>query len=140
MEKKGVKPLLDSCSSVLLCTDNLTEMWRSHTIPIRFPLTREFKTKHTKRHKMNEIESVAEEALKLLIEDITDHVFVIIQDNRALMHRYLDQVDDIGKDTVNRTIGKYIKTRLDLTNLEKREDDPQSTLISSYERHGLKDS
>ena len=89
---------------------------------------------------MNEIESVAEEALKLLIEDITDHVFVIIQDNRALMHRYLDQVDDIGKDTVNRTIGKYIKTRLDLTNLEKREDDPQSTLISSYERHGLKDS
>lgn len=86
---------------------------------------------------MNPIESVAEEALEIIAKDITDQVFIIIQDNRELMQKYIDQVEASGKDTVNRTIGKYVKNRLNLTNLDQREDDPQSTLIASYEKHGL---
>lgn len=86
---------------------------------------------------MKQTESVAEDALKIIIEGITDHVFVVIQDNRELMQQYIDQVEANGKDTVNRTIGKYVKNRLNLTNLDERENAPQSTLIASYEKHGL---
>jgi hypothetical protein len=85
---------------------------------------------------MNKIEKIAEKALQLMIVDITDNVFVVIQENRDLMQRYIEQVVANGKDDVNQTIGKYIKKRLNLTSLG-RDDDPASSLISSYERHGL---
>lgn len=86
---------------------------------------------------MEKLESVADKALKIIIEDITDHVFTVIQDNRELMQQYIEQVEDKGKDTVNRAIGKHVKNRLNLTNLNEREQEPQSTLIASYEKHGL---
>lgn len=88
---------------------------------------------------MNKIEEIAENALQGLLEDITDHVFMLIQDDRNLMQDYIQQVVENDKDTVNKAIGKYIKKRLDLTNLGRCEE-PESSLISSYERHGLSSS
>ncbi len=88
---------------------------------------------------MNKNESIAEKALEAIVEDITDHVFSMIQDDRDLMQSYIEQVTTDGRDTVNRTIGKYVKNRLNLTNKDERGNDPHSTLISSYEKHGLKD-
>ena len=85
---------------------------------------------------MNKSEKIAEKALQLMIENITDNVFMVIQEDRALMKQYIDQVIADGKDNVNQTIAKYIKNRLNLTNLG-RDDDPASSLISSYEKHGL---
>lgn len=85
---------------------------------------------------MNKIEEIAEQALQVIIEDITDHVFGVIQEDYELMQQYIQQVKENDRDTVNKTIGKYIKKRLNLTNLG-REDDSESSLIKSYEKHGL---
>jgi hypothetical protein len=85
---------------------------------------------------MNKIEEIAEQALQVIIEDITDHVFGVIQEDYELMQQYIQQVKENDRDTVNKAIGKYIKKRLNLTNLG-REDDSESSLIKSYEKHGL---
>lgn len=85
---------------------------------------------------MNKIEEIAEQALQVIIEDITDHVFGVIQEDYELMQQYIQQVKENDRDTVNKTIGKYIKKRLNLTNLGL-EDDSESSLIKSYEKHGL---
>ncbi len=85
---------------------------------------------------MNKIEEIAEQALQVIIEDITDHVFGVIQEDYELMQQYIQQVKANDRDTVNKAIGKYIKKRLNLTNLG-REDDSESSLIKSYEKHGL---
>ena len=85
---------------------------------------------------MNKIEEIAEQALQVIIEDITDHVFGVIQEDYELMQQYIEQVKENDRDTVNKAIGKYIKKRLNLTNLG-REDDSESSLIKSYEKHGL---
>ena len=85
---------------------------------------------------MKQIESIAEDALDKLIVNITDDVFLTIQADRVLMQQYLEQVTEHGRDTVNKAIGKYVRVRLGLTN-EGRENEPVSTLIASYEKHGL---
>ena len=85
---------------------------------------------------MNKIEEIAEQALQVIIEDITDHVFGVIQEDYELMQQYIQQVKENDRDTVNKVIDKYIKKRLNLTNLG-REDDSESSLIKSYEKHGL---
>jgi hypothetical protein len=85
---------------------------------------------------MNKIEEIAEQALQVIIEDITDHVFGVIQEDYELMQQYIQQVKENDRDTVNKVIGKYIKKRLNLTNLGQ-EDDSESSLIKSYEKHGL---
>ena len=85
---------------------------------------------------MNKTEKIAEKALLLMIENITDNVFIVIQEDRALMKQYIEQVIADGRDNVNQTIGKYIKNRLNLTNLG-RDEEPSSSLISSFEKHGL---
>jgi len=85
---------------------------------------------------MNKIEEIAEQALQVIIEDITDHVFGVIQEDYELMQQYIQQVKENDRDTVNKVIGKYIKKRLNLTNLG-REDDSESSLVKSYEKHGL---
>jgi hypothetical protein len=85
---------------------------------------------------MNEIEKLAEKALEEIVLNITDDVFLIIQSETDTMHQYIDLVSENGRDNVNQTIGKYVKNRLNLTNLD-REDKPDSTLIQSYQKHGL---
>lgn len=85
---------------------------------------------------MNKTEEIADKALQLMIENITDNVFMVIQEDRGLMQQYIEQVIANGRDNVNQTIGKYIKNRLKLTNLG-RDNDPASSLITSYEKHGL---
>ena len=85
---------------------------------------------------MNKTEEVAEKALQVIVENITDHVFLLIQEDRDLMQQYIEQVVANGKDSVNQTIGKYVKNRLNLTNIG-REEAPESSLIASYEKHSL---
>lgn len=89
-----------------------------------------------RRDVMDKIEEIAEGALQVIVENITDHVFLLIQEDRVLMQQYIEQVIASDKDTVNRKIGKYIKNRLNLTNIG-REEVPESSLIASYEKHGL---
>ncbi len=65
--------------------------------------------------------------------EITDLVFLLIQDERDLMQLYLDAVGEKGQGAVNRSLGKAIKTRYNLENLTTRESEPVSSLISSHQ-------
>lgn len=76
---------------------------------------------------------IAEEAIRRLNKRITNEVFLIIQNDRELMHVYLKAVEDNGLDIVNQTIGKKIKTSYHLINLNEREDNPSCTLIQSHQ-------
>jgi hypothetical protein len=76
------------------------------------------------------------EAITLIKQRITDEVFLAIQDDRILMHKYLRAVENEGLDQVNRTIGKSVKEEFNLNNIKGkagRQDDPMSTLIQSHQ-------
>jgi hypothetical protein len=87
---------------------------------------------------MKKIEKLAENVLQEIITNITDDVFLVIQHNREYMKKYFELSDESSRDTVNQKIGKYLKNRLNLTNLD-RSDDPESVLIETYTQHGLPD-
>lgn len=82
---------------------------------------------------MKKIDDLAEKAIKQLKKRITDEIFLIIQNDKTLMHDYLRLVEEKGLDTVNKRIGKDVKTAFSLTNDDYRNDDPQSTLIQSHQ-------
>lgn len=82
---------------------------------------------------MNDIEKFADKVISLKNKTITDEVFLLIQNDKELMYKYLRLVEDCGLDLVNRTIGKYIKERYQLTNSPQRCSDPTSTLIQSHQ-------
>ena len=82
---------------------------------------------------MNTIVDLAEKAIKKLKESITDEVFLIIQNDKRLMHEYLKLVEEKGLDTVNRRIGKEVQISFNLKNDNYRNDEPKSTLIQSHQ-------
>lgn len=73
-------------------------------------------------------------ALSRFSKSITDKVFLMIQNDKGLMHDYLRLVETHGLDTVNQQIGKAIKNRFDLSNDAQRELSPESTLIGSHQQ------
>ena len=77
---------------------------------------------------------VAQEAIRLLNQRITNEVFLTIQNDRSLMLQYLRAVEAEGLDTVNQTISKEVKAAYHLTNLDDREDNPSCTLIQSHQK------
>jgi hypothetical protein len=82
---------------------------------------------------MNTIDDLAEKAIKKFKESITDEVFLIIQNDKKLMHEYLKLVEEKSLDTVNRRIGKDVKNAFNLTNDDYRNDKPKSTLIQNHQ-------
>ncbi|MGA9047606.1 MAG: hypothetical protein WB588_01280 [Dehalococcoidia bacterium] len=76
---------------------------------------------------------IAEEAIRRMNRKITNEIFLIIQNDRELMHEYLRAVQSNGLDTVNQTIGKRVKTAYNLVNLNDRENNPSCTLIQSHQ-------
>lgn len=81
----------------------------------------------------NEIENLAEKALANVVADITLKVFMEIENNERFLHEY-NQLGEQG--SVNQAIGKFVKNRLQLTNLDSPKTDACS-LITSYTKHGL---
>ena len=65
---------------------------------------------------------------------ITDKVFLLIQNDRELLQEYLHLVEDKKLNTVNAYIGKEVKKRFGLSNIQEREDLPESTLIQSHQK------
>ena len=51
------------------------------------------------------------------------------------MQDYLRLIEEKGLESVNQQIGKKVKGRYQLDNDKERENDPNSTLISSYQKH-----
>jgi|GEM_PF-1445173 len=68
--------------------------------------------------------------------DITDAVFLAIERDQELEQMYRKIVAVRGVNSVNISIGKFIRADLDLTNIG-RGTSPESRLIGSYEKHGL---
>ena len=54
---------------------------------------------------MNAIE-LAQRAIQKMNKRITNEIFLIILNDRELMHDYLKLVESIGSDNLNRGIGK----------------------------------
>ena len=77
---------------------------------------------------------IAQEAIGKMNKQITNEIFMIIQNNRELMYEYLRAVEANGLDSVNQTIGKEVKTAYQLTNIDDREDNPSCTLVQSHQK------
>ncbi|KUG26974.1 hypothetical protein ASZ90_003177 [hydrocarbon metagenome] len=83
------------------------------------------------------LDGFIDEILKTFNRDITDRVFLMIEEDKSLMQNYLRIVSTSGLDTVNKAIGKRIKSYYDLENLEEN-NNPKSKLIKSYTEHSKK--
>ncbi len=79
-------------------------------------------------------EEIGQNAIAQLNKRITNEVFLIIQNNPELMLEYLRAVERDGLDTVNKIIGKEVKTSYQLINVNDREDNPSCTLIQSHQK------
>jgi len=82
---------------------------------------------------MATINQFAEQVTAKYAKIITDQIFLLIQNDRELMHEYLRLVEANGLNSVNQQIGKYIKSRFNLSNDESRQTSPTSTLIQSHQ-------
>jgi hypothetical protein len=78
-------------------------------------------------------EKIADRAIAKMNKKITNEIFLIIQNDRKLMHDYLRQVEQSGLDAVNQKIGKRVKDSYGLEN-DDREKNPSCTLIQSHQR------
>ncbi len=77
---------------------------------------------------------IAQESIAKMNKRITNEIFLIIQNDRELMHEYLRAVAANGLDSLNQAIGKEVKKAYQLTNLNDREDNPSCTLIQSHQK------
>lgn len=69
---------------------------------------------------------------------ITNEIFLVIQNDKDLMQKYLRAVEEFRLDAINQDIGHFVKALYDLENLkvdgkDKREEKPSSTLIKSHQ-------
>lgn len=77
---------------------------------------------------------LANKAIGLMNKRITNEIFMIIQNDRKLMHDYLRLVESQGLDVVNQEIGKAVKKAYGLDNIDDRENNPACTLIQSHQK------
>lgn len=80
-----------------------------------------------------EVSEFTKHVLDRFALEITDLVFLSVQNEPELMHEYLALVSEKGHDVVNRGLGKAVRTRFGLENLPTREGTPRSTLIKSHQ-------
>jgi hypothetical protein len=83
---------------------------------------------------MKSLDEYSKDTVHNFMKDITDHVFLYIQNNEELMREYQSMVNSYGLDEVNKKIGFTVKEEFGLGNLEENKK-PKSWLIKSYTRH-----
>jgi len=83
---------------------------------------------------MADISDFAEEAFSKFTDRITDEVFLLIEEDRDLMHKYLLLVQHHGLKVVNQQLGRAVKQRFDLRNDIDRQEAPRSILIQSHQK------
>jgi hypothetical protein len=69
-------------------------------------------------------------------QDITDRIFLMIENDPELMAEYsrLTGNDKKDKDNLNTELGKAIRKRYNLENIREN-NNPKSSLIKSYTEH-----
>lgn len=87
---------------------------------------------------MSDLKHFSDRLLSKFSQELTDKVFLLIQEDKDLMTEYLDLIHQYGRKTVNPFIGKEVKTRFGLENQESRGESPQSNLIASFQELKLK--
>jgi hypothetical protein len=65
-------------------------------------------------------------------QELTDRVFLMIQEDRDLMQLYLDAVGEHGKPAVNSHLAKAARERFGATGEDQCQAEPKSVLIMSY--------
>lgn len=84
---------------------------------------------------MHPIDVFTTHVLKKFTEQITDRLFLFIEEDAELMQKYLNVIAVSGDlKYVNSTIAKAVKEKFGLANTGAKEDDPESLLIQSYEK------
>ena len=79
-------------------------------------------------------EQFAQKVTDKFNEELTDLIFQYIETDAELMHDYLRLVSDKDLDTVNKALGRKIKEKFGVENLD-RNNNPKSKLIQSYTKH-----
>jgi hypothetical protein len=84
-----------------------------------------------------------ERVIHLFTDEITDIIFQYVLDNDELMCYYLDLISEHGRKTVNSQLGKAIKVRFDIDNINDdgnvQKGDPKCVLIKTeYTKHKLR--
>ena len=83
------------------------------------------------------VNEYAEQVVNSFVEDITEHLFLSIEQNDDIMREYMTNVNRFGLDILNMAIGKKIKELLNLENIDENTN-PKSRLIKTYTRHKIK--
>lgn len=65
-------------------------------------------------------------------QELTDRVFLMIQEDRELMQIYLDAVGEHGKQAVNSHLAKAARKRFNTKLPDPKVAAPRSSLINSY--------
>lgn len=80
-----------------------------------------------------EIKDFAEKAIEKLTVDITDRLFLLIQNDKELMQDYLNLLENNKRHFVNSEIAKVVKSTFNLQNIGESKA-PKSTLIKTFEQ------
>jgi len=82
---------------------------------------------------MTDLTAFKEKVIQRFSAEITDRVFLMIQNDRELLKEYMDLLGTNPQKTINSSLAKEIKKRYNLENKEFKIENPQSLLIQSYE-------
>lgn len=83
---------------------------------------------------MKQLDEFKEKIIDIFSGQLTDKVFLMIQNDRELMREYLSIIEKSKSLAyVNSEIAKEVKKRYDLKNLNYRNEKPESLLIQGHE-------
>jgi hypothetical protein len=81
-----------------------------------------------------ELKNFVDEVIASKNKTITDEVFLLIQNNKGFMQKYLQLVEERGLGVVNRYIGQAVWRKYNLTpDTGSINTEPRRTLISSHQ-------
>ena len=83
---------------------------------------------------MKELNDFKKKVINEFSKEITDRVFLMIQNDKELMKEYLLLIEKGNSLTyINSEIAKEIKRKFSLKNLNEKNSNPKSTLIQGHE-------
>ncbi len=83
------------------------------------------------------IDQFTKKAIDKFTADITDNLFILIQNDKELMQDYLNLLENNKRNVVNSSIAKAIKDSYNLDNSGESQN-PKSTLIKTFEQFKIK--
>nr|WP_320058210.1 hypothetical protein [uncultured Bacteroides sp.] len=90
-----------------------------------------------------EVEKFAKDVIEKFTKEITDRIFLYIEENESLLKEYEYLVSKKDCQSVNSQIGRVIKVKYNVDNIDKDDniivESPKSSLIKTkYTGHTLK--